>query len=47
MKICKSFVRAVHEHFPDLKKRVKIHLLLHLPDDMMDFGPTSAYNTER
>lgn len=27
--------------------KVKIHLLLHLVDNMVDFGPTSAFNTER
>ena len=26
---------------------MKIHLLLHLIDNMVDFGPTSSFNTER
>ena len=26
---------------------LKVHLFLHLTDDMMDFGPTSSFNTER
>ena len=44
--ICQDFVHEVGECFPDLKK-VKIHLFLHLVDDMIEFGPTSAFNTER
>ena len=46
-KICQEFVREVGEWFPDLKKKVKIHLFLHLVDNMIEFGPTSAFNTER
>ena len=38
---------AVKEYYPELLKKVKIHLLLHLTSDMVDFGPTSAFNTER
>ena len=45
--ICQSFVQQVASCFPDLTKEVKIHLLLHLVDNMVDFGPTSAFNTER
>ena len=45
--ICQDFVDAIIANFPALTKKVKIHLLLHLPDCMLDFGPTSAYNTER
>ena len=46
-RICEEFVHNVHEHFPELKKKVKIHLILHLTENMLDFGPTSAFNTER
>ena len=42
-----DFVASVKEHSPDLLAKVKIHLLLHLSDNMSDFGPTSAFNTER
>ena len=45
--ICREFVVAVKEHCPQFLKKVKVHLLLHLPDNMHDFGPTSAFNTER
>ena len=45
--ICQEFVQEVTTCFPDLKKKVKIHTLLHLVDNMIDFGPTSAFNTER
>ena len=42
------------EYLPDkiltnieLKRKVKIHLILHLTQSMTDFGPISALNTER
>ena len=44
--VCKRFVSSIKEHFPHLQKKVKIHLLLHLTDKMVDFGPTSSFNTE-
>jgi hypothetical protein len=37
----------VMEHLPELAKKLKVHLMLHLTDDMLDFGPSSAFNTER
>lgn len=33
--------------YPAFLAKQKIHLLLHLPEVMMQFGPPSAYNTER
>ena len=44
--VCKEFVKTVNEYFLEFKE-VKIHLLLHLVEDMTDFGPTSAFNTKR
>ena len=38
---------AVKQNFPEVSKKLKIHLFLHLTDNMMDFGPTSSFNTER
>ena len=29
------------------KTTPKIHLILHLPDSMLRFGPASSFNTER
>ena len=46
-KIFQDFVNVVGVHFPEFTKKVKIHLLLHLADCMMDFDPTCAFNTER
>ena len=45
--IFKNFVQAVKEHQPDLLAKIKVHLLLHLVNSMIDFGPSSAFNTER
>ena len=45
--LCADFVSAVQQHAPEMLKKVKIHLILHLADDIRDFGPTSAFNTER
>ena len=30
-----------------MMRKPKVHLFLHLVDNLLDFGPTSAYNTER
>lgn len=46
-RVCKDFVDSVKECNPQSLNKMKIHLLLHLVDDMCDFGPTSAFNTER
>ena len=45
--VCKSFVASVSEHQPDMLKKQKVHLLLHLTENMDQFGPTSAFNSER
>ncbi|XP_064407340.1 uncharacterized protein LOC135352102 isoform X2 [Halichondria panicea] len=45
--VCKGFVDLVKEYNPQMLKKMKVHLLLHLVDDLCDFGPTAAFNTER
>ena len=45
--ICKRFVELVTTHFPKFNNKVKVHLLLHLPSNISDFGPTATFNTER
>ena len=45
--ICQEFVDKVAEIHPEVMKKSKIHLLLHLADNLSEFGPTSGYNTER
>ena len=45
--ICQEFVDTVNRLTPHVLKKSKVHLILHLPKNMQDFGPTSAYNTER
>ncbi|XP_064387491.1 uncharacterized protein LOC135335837 [Halichondria panicea] len=32
---------------PEMLKKQKVHLLLHLPESMKEFGPPSSFNTER
>lgn len=43
--ICNEFVQTVKENAPELLKKVKVHLILHLPQSMADFGPTSVIIT--
>ena len=43
-----STILNVHHHLmSELLKKVKIHLNLHLTQNMADFGHTSTFNTER
>ena len=44
---CVSLLGAVRMYKLELLNKPKFHLLLHLSENMADFGPTSAYNTER
>ena len=39
-RICKKI-------FPEQLKKLKVHLILHLVDNMKEFGPTASFNTER
>ena len=45
--ICKHFVDLVGQYYPNFMKKPKFHLLLHLADNIVDFGPPSTFNTER
>ena len=45
--VCKEFIMAVKDYKPELLQRPKFHYLLLLPSNMLDFGPTAAFNTER
>lgn len=47
MKLCQEFVDSAKKYCSELLQKVKVHLLLHLVDCMVDFGPCAAYNTER
>lgn len=42
-----QFVACVQRAAPEMLNKLKVHLLLHLPENMLDFGPTVNYNTER
>lgn len=45
--VCKTFVDEVYTHYPEFRKKKKIHLILHLTDCMLALGPTCGFNTER
>ena len=38
---------AIKDAYPSCMRKAKIHLILYLPEIMIQFGPPSAYNTER
>ncbi|KAL5493197.1 hypothetical protein EMCRGX_G014341 [Ephydatia muelleri] len=44
--ICCSFIDSVKTHMPLLLNKPKTHLILHLVDCMIDFGPSSAFSAE-
>ena len=41
------FIDCVQTSAPEMLKKLKVHLLLHLPENIIDFGHTANYNTER
>lgn len=43
----KNCVELLHKNYPSLKEKLKIHLLLHLVEDMDSFGPAVSFCTER
>lgn len=45
--MCQEFVQATREYMPEYSKRLKNHLILHLVDNIIEFGPTQCYITER
>ncbi|KAL5515795.1 hypothetical protein EMCRGX_G001015 [Ephydatia muelleri] len=45
--VCHRFARAIDCYSVTWRKILKIHLILHLPDSMLRFGPASSFNTER
>ena len=42
-----KIVDTVASHFLSLMNKVKIHIILHLSEIMVDFGPISTFNIER
>ena len=45
--VCESFVNEVYSIYSEFQKKVKIHLMLHLTECMLSFGPTCGFNIER
>ena len=45
---CNSFLSAMRDHYPQmLANKLKPHMLLHLPENITDFGATACFSTER
>ena len=42
-----AFVQQIRLQAPEMLQKLKVHLLLHLPENLLDYGPPSDYNTER
>lgn len=42
-----SFINAISATHPEFLKKPKIHLLLHLVDDIENLGPANGFCTER
>ena len=41
-----NFVDAVYSYKPEMLRKPKFHLLLHLAECMTEFGPNASFNTE-
>ena len=41
------FIDCVQTSAPEMLKKMKVHPLLYLPENILDFGPAANYNTER
>lgn len=45
--MCTQFVDIVSQCQPNMLRKQKVHMVLHLLECMEEFGPTSAFNSER
>ena len=45
--LCCQFVSSTAEYMPFYSKRLKTHLVLHLVESIIEFGPIQYYNIER
>ena len=45
--VCNEFLETTAKYMPEFSKSLKTHLVLHLVDSIINFGPTQCYNTER
>jgi hypothetical protein len=45
--LLQSFLNAVAGTYPEFLKKAKLHLLLHLVDDIENLGPANGFCTER
>ena len=44
---CTKLLNSVLQSMPDLGKELKFHLVVHLIDNILAFGPSSSFSTER
>ncbi len=47
MAITSSLLDSMEEVHPDIMRKPKLHTLVHLVNDMSDFGPAVGFATER
>ncbi|CAB4010556.1 Hypothetical predicted protein [Paramuricea clavata] len=45
--LIQEMMECLSEVHPELLQKQKFHMLLHIQDDMMKFGPPAGFNTER
>jgi hypothetical protein len=45
--LIQEMMECLSEVHPELLQKQKFHMLLHIQDNMMKFGPAVGFNTER
>ena len=45
--ICTEFVKTCVDTMPEFARRSEVHMILHLVEDIVQFGPCSCFCTER
>ena len=45
--LTEQMIQCLSEVHPELLQKQKFHMLLHLQDDMLNYGPPVGFSTER
>ena len=45
--LVEQMIECMSEVHPEMLQKQKFHMLLHLPDDMLNYGPPLGFCTER